>query len=357
MARKSNSAPSKSTSTTKATSTTRATGATGANVKSELGISDLRLRFNFLEQENANLIKQIETNKTKLNDLNDSIQAIGLEIVEKSAPLRQKAMELDQKIHDTFEQILTARKLGKKTKKDVESVYYHLQADGIISSRQLPISEDSPKFPDFADSEDWQEDDQKSEHLLEDIPKLDRDEQKKIRQVFLRLADNFHPDKVTDQVEKEYRTEVMKEINLAYQNGDLAKLLAIEKQKELGVEIDRDSADDLTRQCLRVEAENDFLKNQLEDLKRKLKLTRKSEPGELTAVFKKMAKLGGDPIAEALSGIEAEIAGVEKLYKFITDFRDRRITVKEFLKGPTALMSQRQISEEELMLEFLSHFV
>ena len=33
------------------------------------------------------------------------------------------------------------------------------------------------------------------QQVVEDIPKPDRDELKKIRQLFLRLADSFHPDK------------------------------------------------------------------------------------------------------------------------------------------------------------------
>jgi hypothetical protein len=171
----------------------------------------------------------------------------------------------------------------------------------------------------------------------------------------LRLADRFHPDKVTDEVEKAFRTEVMKEINLAYQNGDLARLLEIEKQQELEALIDRDSSDDLTRHCAKVESENSFLKEQLATLKQQLKLTKKTQQGEMTAVFKKITKYGGDPIGEALFEVEAHVEVVEQLHKFVLDFRDRRITIQEFLRGPTDLM-QQQMTEEELMLEFLSQF-
>ena len=171
----------------------------------------------------------------------------------------------------------------------------------------------------------------------------------------MRLADSFHPDKVTDKAEKEYRTEIMKEINLAYQDGDLARLLAIEKQQELGAIIDRDSSDDLTRHCAKVEAENTYLKDQLEALKQQLKLTKKTEQGEMTAAFKKIGKNGGDPIGEALREVESQIAIIEQMHQFVADFRDRRITIKEFLRGPE-FMRQQQMSEEELMLEFLSQF-
>ena len=327
------------------------------NTNKDLGLSDLRVRLNFLEKENGMLIKQIETNRTKLNSLNDSIKEVGIQIAQRVAPFRQKMLELDEQIHTVFQEILTGRKLGKKSRKDIETVYYHLQSDGIISPKHLPMESDI--FENDHESDDEPNWDNYKGHshqkVLEDIPKPDRDELKKIRQLFLRLADSFHPDKVTDEAEKEYRTEIMKEINLAYQDGDLARLLAIEKQQELGAIIDRDSSDDLTRHCAKVEAENTYLKDQLETLKRQLKLTKKTQQGEMTAVFKKITKYGGDPMGEALREVETQISVIEQMHQFVVDFRDRRITIKEFLRGPEFLR-QQQMSQEELLLEFMAQF-
>ena len=323
--------------------------------KSDLGLSDLRVRLNFLEKENDKLIKQIESSRTKLNKLNDSIQDVGLQIAQRIAPFRQKILELDRQIHEVFKEIFTGRKLGKKSRKDIESVYYHLQADGLISLQQIPLEQDELEVDESEDG-NWNNYKGQSHHeVTEDLNKPDRDELRKVRQLFLRLAESFHPDKVTDATEKEYRTEIMKEINLAYQNADLARLLAIEKQQELETIIDRDSSDDLTRHCAKVESENAFLKEQLATIKQQLKLTKKTQQGEMTAVFKKITKYGGDPIGEALREVEAHVDVVEQLHKFVLDFRDRRITIQEFLRGPSALM-QQQMSEEELMLEFLSQF-
>ncbi|PZO35522.1 MAG: molecular chaperone DnaJ [Pseudanabaena frigida] len=323
----------------------------------DLGLSDLRVRLNFLEKENGKLIKQIETNRTKLNSLNDSIKEVSIQIAQRVAPFRRRILELDEKIHTVFQEIFTGRKLGKKSRKDIETVYYQLQSDGIISPKNLPMESDT--FESDEDSEDeanWDEYKGRShQNVLEDIPKPDRDELKKIRQLFLRLADSFHPDKVTDEAEKEYRTEIMKEINIAYQDGDLARLLEIEKQQELGAIIDRDSSDDLTRHCAKVEAENTYLKDQLETLKRQLKLTKKTQQGEMTAVFKKITKYGGDPIGEALLEFETQISVIEQMHQFVVDLRDRRITVKDFLRGPETLR-QQQMSEEELLLEFMEQF-
>lgn len=332
------------------------------STKSELGLSDLRLRLNFLEKENDKLIKQIESSRTKLDKLNESIQKVGVEIAERVAPLRQKVLEIDQQIHDLFKEIFEGRKLGKKSRKDIQEVYYSLQLGGLISPKHLPFDELEMDGDEDEDEDEWQEYQQRfhgqrdrGNKQPEELAKPDREELKKIRQLFLRLADNFHPDKVTDAAEKEYRTEIMKEINLAYQNGDLARLLAIEKQQELEAVIDRDSSDDLTRHCAKVESENAFLKEQLATLKKQLKVTQKSQQGEITATFQKITKYGGDPMSEALMEVESHIEMIEGIQKFVLDFRDRRITIKEFLRGPEVLR-QAQMSEEEMLMRFLSQF-
>lgn len=327
---------------------------------SDLGLSDLRLRLNFLEKENEKLLKQIETNRKKLDKFNESIQELGVQLAERLAPFRQKMVELDQEIHEFFKEILNGRKLGKKTRKEITTVYYNLQLQGLISRKELPfdfevMDDDADRFDgEDMGSEHWQQR-RSPDQFPEELNKPDREEQKKIRQLFLRLADRFHPDKVTDETEKAFRTEIMKEINMAYQNADLATLLAIEKQQELEMLIDRDSSDDLTRHCAKVESENNFLKNQLEEVKRKLKLTKKSQQGEITATFQKISKYGGDPLAEALIEVEVQIEAMEGVHRFVRDFRDRRITIKEFLKGPQDFVADG-MTEEELMMQFLSQF-
>jgi archaellum component FlaC len=105
-----------------------------------LGLSDLRNRLNFLEQENEKLLKQIEANRSKLNKLNDSIKDVGIQIAQRIAPFRQKILELDLQIHDVFKEIFAGRKLGKKSRKDIESVYYRSvgkQKQGIEATSHL----------------------------------------------------------------------------------------------------------------------------------------------------------------------------------------------------------------------------
>ena len=299
--------------------------------RTELGLSDLRLRLNFLTKENEKFLNQIERNRTELNNLNNSIEEVSIQITQRSVPFRQKILELDRQIHNVFKEIFAARKLGKKPRKDIQTIYDNLQSDGLISPNTSQFDANTPS--NSKDAPDLGDDQERSpQEPMEDTSKLDREELKKIRQIFLQLAEIFHPDKITDEAKREYCTEVMKEINQAYQTGDLAKLLAIKKQQDLSEIINHDSNDDLTRECIKVDAENTFLKSQLGNLKLQLKLTKNTPQGVITSQFKKMTKYGGDPIGTLVIEMEAQIEVIEQLHQLAVAFRDRRITIKEFLQ-------------------------
>jgi predicted nuclease with TOPRIM domain len=326
-----------------------------------LAPSDLRLRLEALERDNEKLIKQIEKKRTELNNLLDRIREIGVEVSQRSAPILQQLLELDEKIHAVFAEIFNGRKLGKESRKNIEKIYYTLQMSGLISPSNLP-GEDDDEDEDIDDEDDWNAEDffgrgGRSPFSDEvESPQLDRDELKKIRQIFLRLADVFHPDKTLDEHDREYRTEVMKEINQAYQAGDLAKLLAIEKQHQMGEIIDRDNEDDLTRRCAQVERENEFLTSQFANLKQEIRQTKSTPEGSIVAEYKKLTKKGVDPIGEMVAETESQIQIVADVHQFATDFRDKKMTIKEFMKGPAVFQQMQIVSPEELLMELFAQF-
>ncbi len=349
MARKPKSSPTRHPNTTSA-----------APSSDGLALSDLRIRLEFLERDNEKLLKQIERRRTELKNLHERIREIGVEIAQRSAPILQQLLELDRQIHAVFTEIFNGKKLGKQTRKNVEKIYYTLQISGLISpSNNRDRASDEPE-PE--DEDDWGAEDffgrqqQSSSNLEVESSPLDRDELKKIRQIFLRLADVFHPDKTLDDADREERTEVMKEINQAYQAGDLAKLLAIEKQHQMGEIIDRDSEDDLARRCARVEQENEFLNSQFVNLKQEIKITKNTPEGSIVAEYKKFTKSGIDPIGEMVAQTESQIKVIAEVHKFVADFRDKKITIKDFMKGPSVFQQMQQVSPEEILMELFSQF-
>jgi hypothetical protein len=329
-----------------------------STVATTLAISELRLRLEFLERDNQKLQVKIAKKRTELTNLVDRIREISIEVTQRSAPILQQLLELDLQIHTAFSEIFTGKKLGKQTRKQVEAIYANLQAAGLISPCRQPVTNvesDDPEAEDRSTAPDWEwNEERESANFFEmESPQLDRDELKKIRQIFLRLAEVFHPDKVTDPDLRKYHTEVMQELNQAYQSGDLAKLLAIEKKHQMGEIIDPDNENDLLRRCARIEQENEFLTSQFEQLKRELRVTKNTEQGSMVAEYRKLSKAGYDPIGEIVSQTESQVETVSEVYQFVLDFRDRRITVKDFMKGPAIFQQMYRMSEEELLMEFL----
>ncbi|WP_310426912.1 J domain-containing protein [Chamaesiphon sp. VAR_48_metabat_135_sub] len=326
-----------------------------------LAVSDLRIRLEFLERDNEKLLKQIEKKRTELNNLLDRIREIGVEVAQRSAPILQQLLEIDGKIHAIFTEIFNGRKLAKQTRKNIEKIYYTLQISGLISQRHMH-SGSVVQQEDLDDKDDWGAEDffgrQRQSHFNNEVesPQIDRDELKKIRQIFLRLADVFHPDKTIDEQDCEYRTEVMKEINQAYQAGDLAKLLAIEKQHQMGEIIDRDSGDDLIRRCARIEQENEFLNSQFTNLKQEIWQTKNTPQGSIVAEYKKLTKAGVDPIGEMVAETESQIEVIAEIHQFAIDFRDKKITVKDFMKGPAIFQQMQQVSAEDLLMDLFGQF-
>jgi predicted nuclease with TOPRIM domain len=325
-----------------------------------LAISDLRIRLEFLERDNEKLLKQIEKKQTELSNLLDRIREIGVEVAQRTAPIMQQLLDLDGKIHAIFTEIFNGRKLGKQSRKSIEKIYYTLQISGLISpSGHLyqDLDEEESEDKDDWDRENFFGSGSRSPFDSEpEPPAIDRDELKKIRQIFLRLADVFHPDKVLDGEHREYYTEVMKEINQAYQAGDLAKLLAIEKQHQMGETIDQNSEDDLIRRCARIEQENEFLNSQFANLKQELREVKSTQQGSVVAEFKKLTKAGLDPIGEMMAETEAQVQTIAEIHQFVVDFRDKKITIKDFMKGPSIFQQMHQVSPEEILRELFSQF-
>lgn len=339
----------------------RTTSSTSRSIKSTpLALSELHIRLEVLEKEHQSLLKQIKRKRTELKNFVEQMRSLATDIFHRATPSLKKMSDLDREIHALFEEIFTSRKFGKQTEKNIKGVYLNLQRAGIISPKptfereQEDIDLDE-LFENFQSQgaehhrQHWQAQQEAAETSINR-----KDESRKIRQTFLKLAEIFHPDKVTDSETQMYHTEIMKEINKAYQDGDLARLLEIEKQHELGEYIDNNSEDDLTRKCKTLEQQNQILKNQYENLKRELRQAKNTPEGAMVSDSRKAAKQGIDSIDQMLETVEVQINIVTQIRDFVKDFKEQKITIKEFLGGPEVLHSLNQDIMEDLLEQMLS---
>jgi hypothetical protein len=291
------------------------------------------------------------------------MRSLATEVFQKATPSFTKMSELDKEIHNMFAEIFANRKFGKQTEKKVKAVYLNLQMAGIISPKfdvEDADQELDDMFGNFQEEPDFSQERNSYHHYRQtqedpESPFGTRtDESRKIRQTFLRLAEIFHPDKVKDSETQINHTEIMKEINKAYQEGDLARLLEIEQKHKVGEYIDNNSEDDLTRKCKTLEQQNEILLTQYENLKRELRLVKTTPEGAMVSDSRKATKVGIDPIAKMVESIEVQINLVSEIRDFVERFKNQKITIKEFLNGPESLYSLKQEMMEDLLEQMLS---
>lgn len=329
-----------------------------------LALSELHIYLEFLEKEHQSLLKQIKKKRTEINNFVEKIRSLAREIFEKSNPCFKKISDLDQEIHGLFEEIFTTRNFGKQTQIKIESLYMNLQISGIISPKAINKQEEDPELdqlfenPETDNHQHGQNQYQywDSQQEVESTAASRSEDSRKVRHLFLKLAEIFHPDKVKDSETHKSHTEIMKEINKAYQEGDLARLLEIERQHELGETIDNNNADDLSRRCKNLAQQNQILKNQYDKLKQELRLAKNTPEGAIVSDARKAAKYGIDSIGVMLEQLESQIEIIVDIRDFIKDFREKKITIKEFLVGPPSLRVLREEMMAELLEEMMIEF-
>jgi hypothetical protein len=330
-----------------------------------LALSDLHIYLDSLEKEHQSLLKQIKKKRTELNNFVEQMRSLATEMFHRISPSFVKIAEIDQEIHALFKEIFASRKFGKQTQEKVEKLYFNLQASGIIT-KKIQIEEDDTELDEMFENFKSDDDNFQSENThgyqqrqvgreeVSSVSKPKTDESRRIRQTFLKLAEIFHPDKVTDAETQMSHTEIMKEINKAYQEGDLARLLEIEKKYELGEAIDKNSESDLSRKCRIIEQQNEILKTQYENLKRELRLAKNTPEGAMVSDYRKAAKQNIDGIGLMLKAVESQVKIIAGIRDFVQDFKDKKITIKEFLAGPESLRASNERIVEDMLEEMLS---
>lgn len=334
-----------------------------------LSFSELHARLEFLQSQHQKILTLIKRKKTELSNFHEQMQAIAREMLHHGQPLYEQARQIDREIHALFKEILTQRHLGKRSKREIKQIYQILQFTGRITPHvedffgqemgQEDCDEEMFGFDNEAEGEDCGQEDFFGRHNRSrqsaEQPPSDFDEvtakrpSREVRKLFLKLADRFHPDKVTDEKIREHYTEIMKEINVAYKSGDLARLLEIEAQSAGGEHRVGSSQNDQERECQQIETEIQLLSVQYERLKAQVREVRNTPQGEIVKQYRKAKRAGEDPIADSVEDGKAEIESLKEIRDFVRDFRDKKITLQQFLQGPTSMNPNSQDEMEELL--------
>ncbi|MGB3508930.1 MAG: J domain-containing protein [Microcoleaceae cyanobacterium] len=323
-----------------------------------LSFSSVNARVEFLQEKHKKLLKQIKSKKTELSNLNEQMQTIAQEMLLKSRPFYEKIQSFDAEIHALFDKLLTNKRLGKRQKQEIKSVYKMLQFTGRISPNfeyfsksEADVTDEEEKSTekDFFESDGYSEQSEEQLDEQSDIsqPRPSRD----LRKLFLKLADKFHPDKASDDENRAYYTEIMKEINIAYKSGDLARLLEIERDENQ--ERFEFYPNDSEKKCEHLEIEIQLLAQQYEKIKAEVREVNNTPEGTMVKQYRKAKRSGRNLMELFVKDAELELNLIANLRDFVKAFKQNKITLQEFLRGPNS----GDIDNEDIVNEIFEDIV
>lgn len=313
-------------------------------------------RLRALLKANQYLLGKIKSKRQTLARLVEKLQTMATTALGRLQPLFQEMEELDQKGHALFDELLSRKRQPRGVVRDIRDIYQELQRTGFLSFRsptranRKSDTDSADPIPDFA----WDDQPPRPAHGEGGVSARRPDDGaigQSVRGVFRKLAEALHPDKVQAEEEKERRTEVMKEITRAYQDGDLARLLELERTWMVGGQLAfaSEEVDEIERRLATQERTNEALRTQLDELTWELKDLRRSSQAELFSHAERAAKgMGMTPVEWMVQDTSAQLEQLRELVGFVTSYRDGQIDLEAFLSGPSFL-HEPEDSEEELM--------
>jgi hypothetical protein len=258
-----------------------------------------------IQKKKEKVSTTIKTTKTKLSDLQNSIEQYTKDMVSgmsRTADLGKLAKETKVLLAELKKKV----KLTKKDKSDIDDIIGNEvlddvmeTVDGLFGQAGFGSSADfqSGNFGDPEANTDEFNRQRRTEMFGEFTVKLNEGEQQQIRKIFIELANRFHPDKATNEQELKLFNDVMQSINGAYQSGDLQELLDIKERfksyqaSDASADYDIPVLDVLESHIAKNRNELTLLENQLERLKEELKNLKSSD---LNTMIKRSKKGGGD---------------------------------------------------------------
>jgi len=309
----------------------------------QLELRENSSRLIALLRERQKLLANVTRKKSKVEKLLATLDAQHAQMARLAStaqPLIAQGRELDREVHGLFAGILARPNLKRKDRRLIRDLYEMLQLEGVLT----PTSSPDDDIFDFDDVFGQKSSDSPSGEFpptpdpTGESPSARRSAGSSataMRELFRRLATAIHPDKVQDADSRARRTEAMKEVTRAYQDGDLARLIELEKVwLEGGSHGPGKDEDETERRCSSLEQTNRELKCQLKELDRRLRELKRSAPAEFATALGLGGSHGDAQLSSLLSTLEHVVEALRETRTFVQSFVDGKITCAEFVAGP-----------------------
>jgi hypothetical protein len=278
-----------------------------------------------LLKERERLLRDIKKKQTELESTSERARAEAEAAAAQMAPLMQRFQTLSQQLQALFAELLADRSLSERARRQLKKVRRALELQGLLEEPEVPTERDAA-WSEAAGA--WSDggrrapprDEPRPASRVASAPQHGQ-LRETLRGLFRSLARTLHPDRAREEPERERRTAAMKEVTRAYEDGDLARLLELEKAwREL--------------QAPSVPSDPEARVSQLEQLNRELKAQAKLLASELRELKRSgFEQALGQPLALALAEAEAELDELAGVCDLVRKFRDKQSTLAELVRS------------------------
>lgn len=292
-------------------------------------------RAEALLRERVRLLREVTKKKQQLEQAHAASERAHDARASKMEPLIARHESLVADLTKLFDELLGGGRLAARARKAVEQVRRALEEQGILPPRDedddldgFDPEEEEREIDAFIREQEGDESDERPFPDVEpssgprDVPSARRPEgeSRTLRDIFRALVRAVHPDHAREEAERVRRTEVMKQVTQAFEQGDLARLIELERawksERVLAGEGDAE------QRCRELERINRELWNQSKQLASAIRAAKR----ELTGPFAQL-----DELFEQAS---TELDDIAAICEFVKQFRDGRISLAAFSRGP-----------------------
>lgn len=325
-----------------------------------------RARVESLTKEHNRLLREIAKKRAQQNAAESLAQELMSTLVQRTTPMRARLKQLLEDISRLFAKVLGPDShLSRRDKAKVRNVYDDLVEILDLPSLDEPDPEDhsSSNPPPHAGGKHRGREQTRHEYTGGGYSaEKPADHHASLRTLFRRLALAFHPDKVQDEQTKAERTSLMKDVTKAYESGDLARLMELERALLAQLPVADDPAA-LRRRAEELVRANTELRRQLRSLTAALKELNLELPFDVNL---KAADAKAKATAEVdglVRDLEQEERRVTILRDFTRTFAEGRMSVVDFLAGPAfpeeseAAHREAAIFGDDLLLDLIDELL
>lgn len=314
--------------------------------------SPAQARLGALTEEHEKLLRDITKKKVARDALEREARDAQSELEAKLSPLREAYLTTLRELKAIFDGLLGEDShLGKRDRARVRRFYAML----------LPELAHEPPPPSSSGS-DWDQPPWESEAPPADdgreagysAHKPSAQNAGLLRALFRKLAVALHPDKEQDEQQREKLTHVMKEVTRAYESGDVARLVELERSWLAPTPAPAPERElDIARRIGELLSANKELRRQLRGLTAELKELKQSLPGAATARRGARGRAARSELDELLAQAEHELQELRTLRDFTQRFADGDMSVNAFLVGPERAPMAAEDPLDQMLAELL----